>query len=106
MSWKKLLQSNKVHRHTTSRQELTEIRRLVARDLADAVIPALSEDRPFATAFNAALQTATWLSLVPDTEFASVPGHHRIIDWNKAGSEAQLTIPRATTAESSTQASR
>ena len=37
------------------RQELTEIRRLVARDLADAAIPALSEDRRFATAYNAAL---------------------------------------------------
>jgi hypothetical protein len=58
MSWKKLLQSNRVHRHTTSRQELTEIRRLIARDPADAAIPALSEDRRFATAYNAALQTA------------------------------------------------
>jgi hypothetical protein len=58
MSWKKLLQSNSVHRHTTSRQELTEFRRLVARDLADAAIPTLSDDRRFATAYNAALQTA------------------------------------------------
>ena len=58
MSWNKLLQSNRVHRHTTSPQELTEIRRLVARDLADAAIPALSDDRRFATAYNAALQTA------------------------------------------------
>jgi hypothetical protein len=56
MSWKKLLQSNSVHRHTASRQELSDIRRLVARDLADAAIPALSEDRRFATAYNAALQ--------------------------------------------------
>ena len=40
MSWKKLLQENKVHQHRTSIQELTEIRRLVARDLADAAIPA------------------------------------------------------------------
>ena len=55
MSWNKLLQSNRVHRHTTSPQELTEIRRLVARDLADAAIPALSDDRRFATAYNAAL---------------------------------------------------
>jgi hypothetical protein len=53
MSWKKLLQENKVHRHRTSIQELNEIRRLVARDLADAAIPALSEDRRFATAYNA-----------------------------------------------------
>ena len=58
MSWKMLLQDNKVHTHTTSRKELDEIRRLVARDLADAALPGLSEDRRFATAYNAALQTA------------------------------------------------
>jgi hypothetical protein len=78
MSWKKLLQDNKVHRHTTSRQELTEIRRLVARDLADAAIPALSEDRKFATAYNAALQTAKMAIACAGYRVASVPGHHRI----------------------------
>ena len=78
MSWKKLLQSNSVHRHTTSRQELTEIRRLVARDLADATIPALSEDRRFATAYNAALQTAKMAIACAGYRVASVPGHHRL----------------------------
>ena len=78
MSWKKLLQDNKVHRHTTSRQELTEIRRLVARDLADAAISALSEDRRFATAYNAALQTAKMAITCAGYRIASVPGHHRL----------------------------
>ncbi len=50
MSWKKTASKHKVDRHTTTRQELTEIRRLVARYLADAAIPTLSEDRRFATA--------------------------------------------------------
>jgi hypothetical protein len=78
MSWKKLLQDNKVHRHTTSRQELNEIRRLVARDLTDAAIPALSEDRRFATAYNAALQTAKMALACAGYRIASVPGHHRL----------------------------
>lgn len=78
MSWKKLLQDNKVHQHTTSRQELAEIRRLVARDLADASIPALSEDRRFATAYNAALQTAKMAIACAGYRIASVPGHHRL----------------------------
>jgi hypothetical protein len=78
MSWKKLLQNNKVHRHTTSLQELTEIRRLVARDLADAAIPELSEDRRFATAYNAALQTAKMAIACAGYRVASVPGHHRL----------------------------
>jgi hypothetical protein len=78
MSWKKLLQDNKVHRHTTSRQELNEIRRLVVRDLTDAAIPALSEDRRFATAYNAALQTAKMSIACAGYRIASVPGHHRL----------------------------
>jgi uncharacterized protein (UPF0332 family) len=59
-------------------QELTEIRRLVARDLADAAIPALSEDRRFATAYNAALQTAKMAIACAGYRIASVPGHHRL----------------------------
>jgi uncharacterized protein (UPF0332 family) len=78
MSWEKLLQDNKVHRHQTSRQELTEIRRLVARDLAEAAIPALSDDRRFATAYNAALQTAKLAIACAGYRVASVPGHHRL----------------------------
>jgi uncharacterized protein (UPF0332 family) len=78
MSWKKLLQDNKVHQHATSRQELAEIRRLVARDVADASIPALSEDRRFATAYNAALQTAKMAIACAGYRIASVPGHHRL----------------------------
>jgi hypothetical protein len=78
MSWKKLLQENKVHRHRTSIQELSEIRRLVARDLADAAISALSEDRRFATAYNAALQTGKMAIACAGYRIASVPGHHRL----------------------------
>src|SRR5437762_2521650 len=78
MSWKKLLQENKVHRHRTSIQELNELRRLVARDLADATIPALSEDRRFATAYNAALQMAKMAIACAGYRIASVPGHHRL----------------------------
>lgn len=50
----------------------------MARDLADAAIPALSEDRRFATAYNAALQTAKMAIACAGYRVASVPGHHRI----------------------------
>jgi hypothetical protein len=59
MSWEKLLQENKVHRHTTSRKELTELRR-------------------FATAYNAALQTAKMAIACAGYRIASIPGHHRL----------------------------
>jgi uncharacterized protein (UPF0332 family) len=78
MSWKRLLQSHSVHRHTASRQELSDIRRLVKRDFADAAIPTLSEDRRFATAYNAALQTAKMAIACAGYRIASVPGHHRL----------------------------
>jgi hypothetical protein len=78
MTWKKLLQENKIHRHAASRKELAEIRRLVARDLADAVLAGLSEDRRFATAYNAALQTAKMAIACAGYRIASVPGHHRL----------------------------
>jgi hypothetical protein len=57
MTWKKLLAQHKVHTHTTSKKELDALRALIARDLADARIPGLSDDRRYATAYNAALQT-------------------------------------------------
>lgn len=59
-------------------QELTEIRRLVARDRADASIAALSEDRRFATAYNTVLQTKKMAIACSGYRVASVPGHHRL----------------------------
>lgn len=50
MSWTQLLATRKVHKHRTSKQELDELRSIVARDIKDAAIPTLSEDRKFATA--------------------------------------------------------
>jgi len=47
-----------VREHTTSKNELDDLRAVVARDLQDASLPDLSEDRRFATAYNAALQAA------------------------------------------------
>ena len=42
--------------HRTSGEELSALRAVVERDLRDASIEALSADRRFATAYNAALQ--------------------------------------------------
>src|SRR5687768_5225605 len=56
MNWKSLLTAGKLQRHVTSKQEQDELRGVVARDLADAALPGLSDDRAFATAYNAVLQ--------------------------------------------------
>jgi hypothetical protein len=58
MNWKQLLAQRKVQLHTTSKQELDGLRAVIERDLTDAALAGLSADRRFATAYNAALQTA------------------------------------------------
>ncbi len=69
-----LLANKRVGRHLTSSSELANLRKLIARDLADAATPGLSADRTFATAYNAVLQVSK-LGLA----FAGyrVPGHHQ-----------------------------
>lgn len=47
-----------MHLHTPRTPELEGSRALIARDLADVALLGLSADRRFATACNAALQTA------------------------------------------------
>jgi hypothetical protein len=57
---------------------LDGIRGIIARDLADASLPALSSDRRFATAYNAALQAAKMAIACAGYRVSAVPGHHRI----------------------------
>lgn len=59
MPYKRLLREGRIRRHRTNRQEVANLFQVVERDLADAAITALSADRRFATAYNAALQAAT-----------------------------------------------
>lgn len=49
MSWQKLLKGRRITVHKTSRQELDGLRAVVERDLKDAAIESLSQDRRFAT---------------------------------------------------------
>ena len=78
MSWTQLLATRKVHKHQTSKQELDELRAIVERDFQDAAIPALSEDRRFATGYNAALQTAKMAIACAGYRVGAVPGHHAL----------------------------
>jgi uncharacterized protein (UPF0332 family) len=78
MSWKRLLAEHKIHSHTAGKQELDGLRALVERDLTDAALTGLSADRRFATAYNAALQTAKMAVACAGYRIASTPGHHRL----------------------------
>lgn len=68
--------AQKVRTHSTSKRELDDLRAVVERDLADAAISELSADRRFATAHNAALQTAT-MAIACAGYRTSGMGHHQ-----------------------------
>lgn len=76
MNWKQSLVKGKVKPHQTSKQELDNIRKLIARDLADASVLALSADRRFATAYNAALQSGTITIACSGSRVNARAGHH------------------------------
>jgi hypothetical protein len=73
-----LLASKRLERHRTSLNELAGLRKLVARDLGDATLPALSADRTFATAYNAVLQLSKIaLACAGYRVSSTLPGHHQ-----------------------------
>ena len=78
MTWTKLLASRDVQRHRTSKKELDDIRALIARDLADAGVVAVSADRRFATAYNAALLTAHMVIACAGYRVTAKTGHHKV----------------------------
>jgi uncharacterized protein (UPF0332 family) len=65
-------------RHKTSKGELESVRAIVARDLADASVTGLSADRRFATAYNAALQSAKMVIACAGYRVSTGGGHHKI----------------------------
>jgi uncharacterized protein (UPF0332 family) len=75
MSWQSLIQAQRIRTHVTSRQELDELRNVVERDLQDAAVAALSADRRFATAYNAALQLGKMVIACNGYRVVG-PGHH------------------------------
>lgn len=59
MSLRQFLNQDKLRRHKSSREEISNLLRLIKRDIKDAKVKGLSYDRKFATAYNAVLQLAT-----------------------------------------------
>lgn len=76
MTWHDLLRTRRIQRHSTSKQELDALRAVVERDLKDASVPGLSEDRRFATAYNGVLQLATMAVACAGYRVTAKQGHH------------------------------
>lgn len=71
-----LLNNRKIRTHNSSAEEIDGLRKVVKRDIADASIKALSDDRRFATAYNAVLQLSTMALACAGYRVSSGAGHH------------------------------
>jgi hypothetical protein len=72
------LNGRHVQTHTTSKQELDDLRAVIDRDLHDAGVTGLSADRSFATSYNAALQTAKMAIACAGYRVVAKKGHHQV----------------------------
>lgn len=77
MSWQVLLATNRLQAHTPSQLEVAQLRAVIERDLKDAALAALSEDRRFATAYNAVLQLAKMVIACAGYRVTTRQGHHQ-----------------------------
>ena len=58
MNLKQLLNQGRLRPHKKSKEEISNLLRVIKRDIKDAKVEGLSSDRKFATAYNAVLQLA------------------------------------------------
>lgn len=77
MSWTNLLANRTVQLHSTSAREIEDLREVVKRDLSDAAITGLSDDRRFATAYNAVLQLSKMTIACAGYRISIGAGHHQ-----------------------------
>src|SRR5437016_1763906 len=75
---KQWLAESRVQIYTTSKKEIENLFKVVERDIKDASIEALSWDRRYATAYNAALQLATIVAFASGYRVKAAVGHHWI----------------------------
>jgi uncharacterized protein (UPF0332 family) len=76
MSLQDWLNEKKISPHTTNPKEIENLFKVIDRDIADAGVTAISADRRFATAYNAALQLATVVLLASGFRVTASKGHH------------------------------
>ena len=76
MTWQGLLTAQRVRAHKTSSREIYDLRAIVERDLKDAKLEELSDDRRFATAYNVVLQLTKIVIALQGYRVTGL-GHHQ-----------------------------
>lgn len=77
MSWKRLLEAERVVRHKSSKKELDGLRAAVERNLKDAALEGLSADNRFGVAYEAALLIAKMAVHAAGYRVRAALGAHR-----------------------------
>ncbi len=90
MTLSDLLSNKIIQQHTSSVNEISDLRKLIQRDLKDASIEELSSDRRFATAYNAALQLSKMAIACAGYRVRFGGGHHQ-----KTFEAVKAVIPQA-----------
>ena len=80
MTLQRLLDKGRVRRLPSAPSEIADLFKVVERDLSDARLEALSADRRFATAYNAALQLATVVLRAEGYRTQGMAHHHTTIE--------------------------
>jgi hypothetical protein len=78
VNWQHWLDKGDIQKVHVNRKSLADLANLVDRDLNDAQVAALSADRRFAIAYNAALNLANYVIRKNGYRVAAKVGHHRI----------------------------
>ena len=78
VNWKHWLDKGDIQKVHVTRKSLADLANLVDRDLNDARVTALSADRRFAIAYNAALNLASYAIRKNGYRVSAKVGHHRI----------------------------
>ncbi len=78
MNFKPWLDRGDIQSVVVSEKSLADLLRLVERDLKDAKIESLSEDRRFATAYGAALNLCNYVIRSEGYRVTGKVGHHKI----------------------------
>lgn len=80
-NYKKLLDKNKIQKHSTSPEEIKELLGAIERDMKDASLPGLSTDRAFATAYNSAMLMGKVVMAVEGYRTKGADNHRTTFDF-------------------------
>lgn len=91
IKYKELLNNNKIKKHQTTQQEITELLQVVERDIKDGQITGLSDDRAYATLYNAALQLCTIIMAIEGYRTRSGSNHRTTFDFVELSNIAEIS---------------